>query len=156
MMLFSEALGRTVLSTSTAETVGTVAGFLVDPVARQVVAIRLKKTPGAGDTLLWDDLTSFGADHLTVGSASVITGASGSVADLDTKAAGLLGKRVLTDAGRAIGIVQDIEFDPHGGTVVTLRTSDGPVDGDRLIGCGSYAVTVRTVPSDRGDPGVIS
>jgi hypothetical protein len=38
-MLFSDATGRTVLSTGTAETVGTVAGFIVDPVTAQIVAL---------------------------------------------------------------------------------------------------------------------
>jgi sporulation protein YlmC with PRC-barrel domain len=142
-MLFSEAVGRTVLSTGTAETVGTVAGFLVDPATAQVVAIRLRKTSGSGDTLHWPDLTSFGTDNVTVPSADAITNATGTAADLDTKNAELLGKRLLTDAGNEIGTVDDIDFDPASGAVISLQTRNGPVYGDRLIGCGSYAVIVR-------------
>lgn len=142
-MLFSEATGRTVLSTGTAETVGTVSGFLVDPVTAQVVAIRLKKTPGSGDTLHWADLTSFGADNLTVTTADVITHATGPAKDLNTEAAVMLGKRLLTDAGTDIGTVGDIDFDPASGAVISLQTTNGPVYGDRLIGCGSYAVIVK-------------
>ena len=142
-MLFSEATGRRVLSTGTAETVGTVAGFLVDPVTAQVVALRLKKTHGSGDTVPWPDLTSFGADNVTVPSAEVITEATGAAKDLDTKAGAMLGKRLLTDAGTDIGTVDDIDFDPASGAVISLHTSNGPVYADRLIGCGSYAVIVR-------------
>ena len=142
-MLFSDATGRTVLSTGTAETVGTVAGFLVDPVTAQIVALRLKKTHGSGNTVPWTDLTSFGADNVTVTSADVITEATGTVKDLDSKAGQLLGKRLLTDAGTDIGTVNDIEFDPASGAVISLKTSNGPVYGDRLIGCGSYAVIVK-------------
>jgi sporulation protein YlmC with PRC-barrel domain len=142
-MLFSEAVGRRVLSTGTAETVGTVAGFVVDPATAQVVAIRLKKTHGSGNTLHWPDLASFGADDVTVPSADAITSASGTAADLDTKNAELLGKRLLTDAGTEIGTVDDIDFDPASGAVISLQTPNGPVNGDRLIGCGSYAVIVR-------------
>lgn len=142
-MLFSEATGRTVLSTGNAETVGTVSGFLVDPVTAQVVAVRLKKTHGAGDTVHWPDLTSFGIDNVTVASADVIGKATGVAADLDTKKAELVGKRLLTDAGSEVGAVDDIDFDPSSGAVVSLLTSDGPVYADRLIGCGSYAVVVK-------------
>lgn len=142
-MLFSEATGRTVLSTGTAETVGTVDGFLVDPVTAQVVALRLKKTLGSGDTLHWAEVTSFGTDNVTVTSADAVTQAADTAKDLDTKSAQLLGKRLLTDAGTDIGTVDDIEFDPASGAVISLQTRNGPVYGDRLIGCGSYAVIVK-------------
>jgi sporulation protein YlmC with PRC-barrel domain len=142
-MLFSEATGRTVLSTDSAETVGTVAGFIVDPVTAQVVAIRLKKTAGSGNTLHWPDLTSFGADNVTIPSADVIKQSTGVAEERDSKAGEMLGKRLLTDAGTEIGTVEDIDFDPASGAVVSLRTRNEPVHGDRLIGCGSYAVIVK-------------
>ena len=142
-MLFSEATGRTVLSTGTAETVGTVAGFLVDPVTAQVVAVKLKKTHGGGDTVHWPDLASFGTDNVTVTSADVITKATGRAKDLDSKAGEMLGKRLLTAAGTDIGTVDDIDFDPASGAVICLQTGNGPVYGDRLIGCGSYAVIIK-------------
>ncbi|GIF01860.1 PRC-barrel domain-containing protein [Paractinoplanes rishiriensis] len=142
-MLFSEATGRTVISTSTAETVGTVAGLLIDAATARIVAVQLKKTSGNGDTLHWPDLTSFGADRVTVPNADVVTTATGTAADLGTKSTELLGKRLLTDAGTEIGTVDDIDFDPASGVVIALRTRDGAVDGDRLIGCGSYAVIVK-------------
>ncbi|MCM4083876.1 PRC-barrel domain-containing protein [Paractinoplanes hotanensis] len=148
-MLFSEATGRTVLSTGTAETVGTVSGFLVDPITARVVAIRLKRTHSRGDTVHWPDLTSFGVDNVTVASADVVTAATGAAKDLDSKAAQLLGKRLLTDAGAEIGTVDDIDFDPDNGAVISLLNSTGNVSGDRLIGCGSYAVVVKDAAGEQ-------
>lgn len=142
-MLRSEAIGRHVLSTGSAMTVGTVAGFIVDPATARIVAIRLKKTPGSGDTLHWPDLTSFGTDNVTVPSVEVITQATGTAEALDSKSGEMVGKRVVTDAGAEAGVVEDFEFDPVSGTVTCLRTSQGQVNGDRLIGCGSYAVIVK-------------
>jgi sporulation protein YlmC with PRC-barrel domain len=142
-MLFSEAKGRGVMSTDTASTVGTVAGFLVDPPAARVLALRLKKTSGGGDTLHWEDLTAFGADQVTVTSADVIANARGRAAELDSRAAELVGKRILTDAGDEAGTVTDVDFNPDNGAVVSLITSNGTIYGSRLVGCGSYAVIVK-------------
>jgi sporulation protein YlmC with PRC-barrel domain len=142
-MLFSEAKGRGVMSTDTATTVGTVDGFLVDPPSARVVALRLKKTSGSGDTLHWEDLTSFGTDHVTVSSADVISAARGRAAELHAKSTDLVGKRILTDAGDEIGTVTDVDFDPGNGAVVSLITSQDSIYGSRLVGCGSYAVIVR-------------
>ncbi|HWG98940.1 MAG TPA: PRC-barrel domain-containing protein [Pilimelia sp.] len=142
-MLFSEATGRPVLSTGSASTVGTVDGFLVDPAAARVVALRLKNTEGDGDTVHWEDLTAFGADAVTVPGPDAVAAARGRAAELDTKSAGLLGKRLLTDAGAEIGSVVDVAFDPATGRVESLLTGTEPVRGDRLVGCGSYAAVVR-------------
>lgn len=141
-MLFSEATGHRVMSTDTATTVGTVNGFVVDASAARVVAMRLKGSSG-GDTLHWEDLTSFGTDTVTVPSAGVITDARGRTAELDTKAAELHGKRVLTDAGTDVGTVADIDFNPANGSLIAILTSGGIIYADRLIGCGSYAVVVK-------------
>jgi sporulation protein YlmC with PRC-barrel domain len=142
-MLFSEAKGRGVMSTDTATRAGTVDGFVVDAPSARVVALRLKKTPGSGDTLHWEDLTSFGTDHVTVRSADVISAARGRAAELDAKSAELVGKRILTDAGDEIGTVTDVDFNPDNGAVVSLITSQDTIYGSRLVGCGSYAVIVR-------------
>lgn len=141
-MLFSEAKGRGVMSTDTASTAGTIDGFIVDAPAARILALRLKKTFGRGDTLHWEDLTAFGTDTVTITSTEVVTSARGRAADMDTKAAELVGKRVLTDAGNENGTVTDVDFNPDNGAVISLITSHGTIYGSRLIGCGSYAVIV--------------
>ena len=55
----------------------------------------------------------------------------------------LLNKRVLDDRGDESGTVHDVDFDPESGRVTSVITSTGSLDGDRLIGCGPYAVVVR-------------
>ena len=142
-MLFSEARNRPVMNTATADTVGAVSGFIVDPSIGKVVALRLKKAPGSGDTLHWEDLTAFGTDAVTVATTRSIGKSRGTAAKLAGKQFELIGKRLLTDAGDEIGVVEDVDFDPGNGSVVSLVTSAGPVYGSRLIGCGSYAVVVK-------------
>ncbi len=142
-MLFSEAKGRKVVSTSTAETVGKVNGFLVDPAQSVIIAIELKKTDG-GDTLHWPDVEAFGTDAVTVLDAGKITDASSEAAALAGKEHHLLDKRVLTTAGDERGKVDDVEFDKESGAITMLVLGDGELPGSALVGIGSYAVVVRS------------
>jgi|BarGraNGADG00212_1021973.scaffolds.fasta_scaffold102430_1 sporulation protein YlmC with PRC-barrel domain len=141
-MLFSEASGRTVVSTSTAETVGQVAEFVIDPQSHSIVALTLKKTP-KGDTVLWGAISAFGADAVTVPGAEVLLDANKAVVALSGKDQRLVGKRVLNTAGEDLGAVTDVEFDPATGVLTALTLASGAIGGDQLVGIGSYAAIVH-------------
>ncbi len=141
-MLFSEASGRNVVSTSTAETVGQVADFVIDPQSRSIVALTVKKT-SHGDTVLWGAISAFGANAVTVPGAEVLIAANDAVAALSGKDQRLLGKRVLDTAGVDLGAVTDVEFDPDTGALTALTLASGAIGGERLIGIGSYSVVVH-------------
>lgn len=143
MTLLSEAVRRPVMSTSEARTLGFVSGFLIDPATAQIVALRLGKAPGPGDTVRWEDLTAFGDDVVTVPSESVISAAEGRAADLAGSDAYLIGKRLLTDTGVHLGTVDDVDFDTGTGAVRYLLIGEDRVAGSRLVGCGPYAVVVH-------------
>lgn len=142
MTRFTDAIGRKVVSTATAESVGKVHGFVVDPHGPVIAALELKKTE-SGDTLRWSDITAFGADAVTVSGTEKITDGGEDFAPLLAKANRVLGKRVLAATGDELGEVSDVEFDPDTGTVLAMITAAGEVEGTRLIGIGSYAVVVR-------------
>ncbi len=141
-MRFTEATSRKVVSTSTAETVGQIADFVIDPRSHTVVAVTVKKTD-AGDTVLWPRITAFGTDAVTVAGAEAVVDANDVVADLASKDHRLLGKRILTTAGEDLGPVTDVEFDPTSGAVVAVIAATGEIAGGRLIGIGSYAAIVH-------------
>jgi uncharacterized protein YrrD len=140
-MRFSDAMGRQVVSTSTAATVGKVDEFVIDPARRAVIALLLKKTDH-GDTLRWGDLTAFGADAVTVAGADRIVAADAEVTALSGKNHRVIGKRVLSTLGDELGIVSDIEFDPQSGAILAVMLHDSSLEGARVIGLGSYAVVV--------------
>ena len=147
-MKFSETKGRKVVAMSTADTVGQVRGFLVDPASRSVVALRLKKTD-QGDVLRWKDLTAFGVDAITVGDPTAITELDGELKALRGKRRRLLKKRVLSTGGDELGTVADVEFDPDTGTLTNIMLhEDAEVSADRLVGIGSYAVVVKEKPDN--------
>ena len=143
MMRFSDIDGNPVMDTTSALTVGKVGGLVVDPKTRRVVALGVKKSKGPGDTLLWDALKAIGPDAVTVDSVDRLTDPPAELVERAKVDVRLIGHRVLTDHGRDLGQVRDVEFDPSDGTVVTLMLKDVFVDGDRLLGIGSYAVVVR-------------
>jgi uncharacterized protein YrrD len=140
-MLFSEASGRDVVSTSTAETVGQVAEFVLDPQSRSIVALTLKKAE-RGDTVLWGRISAFGPDAVTVPGTEVITDANDVVVEMAGKEHRLVGRRTLTTSGEDLGPVEDVEFDPDTGAITALMLDSGPISGDRWIGIGSYAAVV--------------
>jgi sporulation protein YlmC with PRC-barrel domain len=141
-MLFSETTLRRVLATTTASTVGKVEDLIVDPHERAIAALRLYGARN-GDILHWADITGIGPDIVTVICPEAVRDAEGRTAELLSGAYQIMGKRLLTEAGDHIGRVMDVDFDPRTGSIRELVTTDGRVDGGRLVGCGSYAAVVR-------------
>ncbi|MGV8910808.1 MAG: PRC-barrel domain-containing protein [Propionicimonas sp.] len=141
-MLYTQVTGRKVVSTSTAETVAQVAALVVDPRSHRVVAVSVKKADH-GDTLLWNDITAFGTDAVTITGPEVIREANDAVKDLSGKVHDLLGKRVLNTFGEDLGTLSDVRFDPASGAVEALLLPGRDVSGAQLIGIGSYAVIVH-------------
>jgi uncharacterized protein YrrD len=142
MTRFSEAVGRQVVSTTTADTVGRVDDFVIDPASRSIIALRLKKSDN-GDTLRWSDVTAFGPDAVTVSGAELVTDPDETIEALSGKSHRVLGKLVLSDRGDELGKIADVEFDSETGTITALVLSDGNIEGIRLVGVGSYAVVVH-------------
>ncbi|MGH3866330.1 MAG: PRC-barrel domain-containing protein [Pseudonocardiaceae bacterium] len=144
-MLFSQARKRNVVNTTTATRVARVDGFVVLPGPARVALLRLGKVSGAGTLLAWEDVQGFGPDAVTVVTDAVIRPARDAVEqraeDNDLE---IIGKRVLTERGMAIGPVTDVDFDPETGAVISLITKTETIDGRRLIGLGGYAVVVST------------
>jgi uncharacterized protein YrrD len=140
-MRFSEALGHKVVSLASAETVGILAEFVIDPQSRRVVALGINKSP-SGTALRWDDIESFGPDAVTVSDADKIAGPDRDVDRLSGKDHHFLGKRVLLTVGDELGEVEDVEFNADTGGLVAIMLKSGDVEAHRLVGVGSYAVVV--------------
>lgn len=143
MIRFSDISGNPVMDTSTATTVGKVKAPIVDPVTQRVIAFRVKKSKGPGDVVLWDGLAGLGPDALTVDSAERVADPPAQWQHRASSKLDLIGRIVLTEHGHHLGKVRDVEFDPVDGRVTSLMLKDAFVDGDRLLGIGSYAVVVQ-------------
>ncbi|MEV5982499.1 PRC-barrel domain-containing protein [Streptomyces sp. NPDC052114] len=150
MTLLSDTVGRPVVSSSDATGIGTVAGLVVDPDEARITALRLEGVKGRGDVIAWADVDALGPDAVVVAAATAARFSSADSAEEQN----LLGKRLLTDLGDAVGTVADLAFDPESGRVEALHTSLGRrVPGTDLLGIGAYAVVVRAAALPGGDPG---
>ena len=136
-------MGRKVVATDTASTVGRVSDYVVDPQLPGIVALTVSKTSTEGSALPWANIIAFGVDAVTVPSASAVVVPGPYLAELAGKPHTLLGKRVLTTAGVQLGTVLDVDFDPTIGRLAALLLEPGPLDAGRLLGIGSYAAIVR-------------
>lgn len=142
-MRFSAAVGRQVVGSDAADTVGQVAGFVVDPAGHRVVAVQVK-TSGPGTVVPWASIGTFGDDAVIVRGSDAVGEPDAAIAALTGKDHTLVGKRVLTVAGNELGIVADVDFNPGSGAITALLGECGEVAGVRLVGVGSYAVVVDT------------
>ena len=143
MIRFSDISGNPVMDTATATAVGKVQAPIVDPVTQRVVAFRVRRSKGPGDVVLWEGLAGLGPDALTVDSAERLADPPAEWKQRAGSKLDLIGRTVLTENGCQLGKVRDLEFDPKDGRVTSLMLKDAFVDGERLLGIGTYAVVVR-------------
>jgi sporulation protein YlmC with PRC-barrel domain len=142
MIRFSDIAGNPVMDTSSALNVGKVQAPIVDPVVQRVVGFRVKKSKGPGDVLLWDHVAGLGPDALTVDSAERVADPPKELKERASSKLDLIGRTVLSEHGHDLGKVKDVEFDPADGRVTSLIVKDAFVNGERLLGIGTFAVVV--------------
>lgn len=139
---FRSALGRRVVSRSTAHELGTVAHLLVAVDCQRVTSVIIGRGKKA-QLIDWDQLSGFGADAVVVIDEATLRPPAD---DRDRQAVNgkveLLGARTLTEAGNQIGIVDDVTFDPSSGALEALLVGADQVAATAVLGAGSYAVVV--------------
>lgn len=139
-MRWKQALGKEVIDTGSAETVGKVDGLIADPETSTVVAFVV-----GNKVVSWSDAGGIGHDAVTVKESAMLREPSagheqgGIDGTLDP-----IGKTVLTEDGVAMGSVNNIDFDAATGVINRLIMVDDDIAGDRLVGIGSYAVIVSS------------
>jgi uncharacterized protein YrrD len=136
MSTIRETIGLPVVTTSSADRIGTVGGVVVDD--GRVRAIEVD-----GAIVGWADIHAVGTDAVVVESSEVLRAPEGEVERrvLEDDLA-ILDKLALDDLGDRIGQVTDLEFDPGDGSVRSVHVLDRRIDGDRLRGIGRYAVVL--------------
>jgi sporulation protein YlmC with PRC-barrel domain len=139
-MRLTELTGRPVLDLATATTIGKVADFVIDPAARLVVGFQLDGVKGPRHWLSWDAMNSLGPDALTIDRDDVLGEPPQHARGL--RATKVLGGRVLTDSGRDLGNLVDLDVDPETGHLTALEIAGTTMPADALIGVGSYATVV--------------
>lgn len=137
------ALRLPVIARDTAEQLGRVEGFVVDPVHHRIEAVHLGGSKRHPQIVDWTAIAAFGDDAVIVDRPDAVREpdgeneqrvASGKVAMLD--------QRVLDDLGDALGTVTEVLFDEQTGTIATIATDSAQYDAEQLLGVGTYAIVI--------------
>jgi len=134
------AAGRKVISRADARDLGVVGHLLVDAAERRIAAIVIGRGRKA-QLIDWSQVTGFGPDAVMV----IDDGAVRAPIDDRERAAAaveMVGRRVLTEHGTELGMLDDVTFDAATGTVEMLRIGDREIPAGSLLGSGPYAVVV--------------
>ncbi len=140
---FNDAEGRPVVAADTAETIGEIKGFVVDPTARRIDSVHIAGRGRKAEVIPWSSIKSFGADAVmaelasaaeTVTSGHDAQAVKGKVVARDT--------RVLDTDGFEQGTVVNVMFDAESGELTGAITTSGRIDGSRFRSLGSYALIV--------------
>lgn len=136
---FTQAKGRKVISRSSAQEVGTLSDFLLDPGCRSIEALIVGR--GRKARLIdWAQVTGFGPDAVVVADdASLRESANDRESSACHGKLDLIGKRSLTETGNELGHLDDVMFDPDNGSLLTLVVGRRDIPAGSLLGFGSYA-----------------
>ena len=134
------AAGRKVISRADARDLGVVGHLLVDAAERRVAAIVIGRGRKA-QLIDWSQVTGFGPDAVMVTDDGAVRAP---VDDRERAAVAveMVGRRLLTEHGTELGMLDDVTFDAATGTVEMLRTGDREIPAGSLLGNGPYAVVV--------------
>ena len=145
MRRLSATVGTKVMSSASAQQVGTVQRALIDVPPRRIVALQV----GRDELVDWQAILGVGPDAVVIEDESRVRAAADAReeralgGELDWK-----GKRVLSDLGDELGTVTEVEFDEADGAIQSVGTTTGPVAAERLHALGSYCLVVRHSAGD--------
>jgi sporulation protein YlmC with PRC-barrel domain len=137
------AVGRKLISRESAEGLGRLTHVVIDVKERRVTALVAGKGRKAA-LIDWEQVGGFGPDAVMIVGESALHPPRD---DHENAAAhgklDLVGKRVLSDRGDALGEASDVVFDSDSGAVETVLIGEREVPATSLLGAGSYAVVVK-------------
>ncbi len=140
---FRQATGRKVVSRSSAQDLGTVTHLLIDAEQRRIAAVVVGRGKKAR-LVDWEQLSGFGPDAVMVGDEGALRAALD-----DRERAGadgkleMVGRLALTERGNALGVIDDVAFDPGTVALEMLRIGDREIPAGTLLGSGPYAVVLE-------------
>jgi uncharacterized protein YrrD len=140
---FAAALGRKVVSRTSAEELGKLAHFAIDVKRRAVASLVVGKGRNAV-VIAWEQVSGFGPDAVMVADESAPQPPGD---DHERDAASgkldLVGKRALSDMGNDLGTITDVVFDPQTGAIESIEVGDRAEPAASLLGAGSFAVILQ-------------
>lgn len=152
-MRWNTIRGNTIVSSDDAKSLGTVASLSMsfDDTAT-IDAFVVDDADGGRSMLPFSAVKSFGDDALVVDDPTTLRPSKSDIEDEAVLGAHqVIGKRVLTDTGGAMGTASDIEFSTNTGECERIILADDDLPAGRLLGVGSFAVIVSARRNSDGE-----
>jgi sporulation protein YlmC with PRC-barrel domain len=138
----TELVGRTVVSRSSADPLGSLRTVVVDGPRHAIVALQVGKGRKSRFVEL-RDLRAVGPDAIVVDDESMLHPAAGPAQEATAKGKrDVLGSVVYTSTGVALGKVTDLGLDLDGGLVSIVVAGEYEIRGERILGFGTFALVV--------------
>lgn len=146
--MMTKALGRQVISSDDATTIGHVKTLLLDQTGRHVEALHIAGRGRRAELLAWADVAGFGPDAVIARPGAVLHAvADTQQEDMVRGRIAVLGGKVLGADGFARGIVNEVAFDVVSGAVHSIVVDGVGVPGAAVISLGHHCWVVDpTVP----------
>ena len=131
-MHFSELKGRAVVELTGAKTIGHLDDLVVDLQTRQVIGLRVKEGGlfGKTNSIAKTALQTIGQDALTVSLAAEPT-PNDTALEKGPGFSDLIGKQVVSQGGKLLGEINDIDLDPESLAVNGYEIKEGGLLGKK-------------------------
>jgi len=162
-MKASRLRGTAVISISEATKQGRVRDLLLDPNRRRVVALSIASTGGGPAKLIFTkDIHSVGPDAVTVRDSELLRDEHPTHGNGEVYLSRLRGMKVITESGRVMGSVADVEIDPTSFAITGYELTTGVLSeltgqrkklpADKNVHYGKDLLVVREgQPSEEGE-----
>ncbi len=129
-MNFSELKGRAVVELNGAKTIGHLDDLVLDLQTRQVIGLRVKESGlfGKTNSIAKAAVQSIGKDALTVSTAAEPT-SNDTALEKGPGFSDLIGKQVVSQGGKLVGEINDIDLNPESLAVTGYEIKEGGLLG---------------------------
>ncbi|MGF7237337.1 MAG: PRC-barrel domain-containing protein [Frankia sp.] len=142
MTTLTELTGRTVVSRSSADPLGTLRTVVIDGPRHAIVALQIGKGRKSRFVEL-RDLRAVGPDAIVVDDESLVHPPAGPAQEATAKGRlDVLGATAFTSTGVALGPVTDLQLDLDQGLISSVITGESEIDGEAILGFGTFALVV--------------
>ena len=149
---FAAAIGRKVISRSSAEELGPLTHLVVDVPGRRVSRLVVGKGRKAR-VVDWGRVSGFGPDAVILDGDDALRAPADGERGLVRGDLDMVGRRALSERGNEVGTIDDVIFDPASGEILTVVVGAREHPASALLGAGSYAVVLSAAadepPPDR-------
>jgi sporulation protein YlmC with PRC-barrel domain len=144
---FAAAIGRKVISRSSAEELGPLTHLVVDVPGRRVSRLVVGKGRKA-QLVDWERVSGFGPDAVILDGDDALRAPAEGERGLARGDLDMVGRRALSERGNEVGTIDDVSFDPASGQVLAVVVGGREHPASALLGAGSYAVVLSAAADE--------